>query len=176
MEKDLEKQFVESINRLAVRVVQEDKKVITFSSIEKGEGTSTVVSNLARALVEVNKSVVVLDTDMNSVRDVSIPSLVDFLLGKATLKDVLLKDEANDQIISSFWVDSKTLLTSEKYIDLVNSLREAYDYVLIDTSALVDSVDPVLVGRQSDGVVLVVEANKHSKDNLQDHYVGQRSL
>ncbi|MDP9172003.1 MAG: hypothetical protein M3N54_15405 [Acidobacteriota bacterium] len=46
------------------------------------------------------------------------------------------------------------------------TLREEYDYVLIDCPPVCDSCDAVLLGKISDGCVLVVDAGRTTRDQL----------
>lgn len=168
MEKKLEKQFIESVNRLAVRITQEKNSVLSFSSIDKHEGTSTIVYNLAKVLQEMNNRVIVLDTNMSKTSKKDNLSLVDYLEEKAKLEDILLNEQGITVIESAVSEKSKTLLSSEKFSALVSLLKQTYDFVLIDTSPMSESVDSILVGRISDGMIFIVEANKHSSQTLQE--------
>ncbi|NLW29719.1 MAG: CpsD/CapB family tyrosine-protein kinase [Erysipelothrix sp.] len=168
MEKKLEKQFIESVNRLAVRITQEKNSVLSFSSIDKHEGTSTIVYNLAKVLQEMNNRVIVLDTNMSKTSKKDNLSLVDYLEEKAKLEDIILNEQGIAVIESAVSEKSKTLLSSEKFSALVSLLKQTYDFVLIDTSPMSESVDSILVGRISDGMIFIVEANKHSSQILQE--------
>lgn len=168
MEKKLEKQFIESVNRLAVRITQEKNSVLSFSSIDKHEGTSTIVYNLAKVLQEMNNRVIVLDTNMSKTSKKDNLSLVDYLEEKAKLEDIILNEQGITVIESAVSEKSKTLLSSEKFSALVSLLKQTYDFVLIDTSPMSESVDSILVGRISDGMIFIVEANKHSSQTLQE--------
>lgn len=168
MEKKLEKQFIESVNRLAVRITQEKNSVLSFSSIDKHEGTSTIVYNLAKVLQEMNNRVIVLDTNMSKTSKKDNLSLVDYLEEKAKLEDIILNEQGIAVIESAVSEKSKTLLSSEKFSALVSLLKQTYDFVLIDTSPMSESVDSILVGRISDGMIFIVEANKHSSQTLQE--------
>lgn len=168
MEKKLEKQFIESVNRLAVRITQEKNSVLSFSSIDKHEGTSTIVYNLAKVLQEMNNRVIVLDTNMSKTSKKDNLSLVDYLEEKAKLEDIILNEQGITVIESAVSEKSKTLLSSEKFSALVSLLKQTYDFVLIDTSPMSESVDSILVGRIADGMIFIVEANKHSSQTLQE--------
>ena len=168
MEKKLEKQFIESVNRLAVRITQEKNSVLSFSSIDKHEGTSTIVYNLAKVLQEMNNRVIVLDTNMSKTSKKDNLSLVDYLEEKAKLEDIILNEQGITVIESAVSEKSKTLLSSEKFSALVSLLKQTYDFVLIDTSPMSESVDSILVGRISDGMIFIVEANKYSSQTLQE--------
>ncbi|VFS90964.1 Capsular polysaccharide biosynthesis protein [Kluyvera cryocrescens] len=52
------------------------------------------------------------------------------------------------------------MLTSPQLASLLNALREQYQRIIIDTSAVNQAQDSQLIGRQSDGVLLVIQSGR----------------
>ena len=59
--------------------------------------------------------------------------------------------------------DPSELLSSHRFQELLNSVRDTFDYVLIDTGPLLAITDPSVVASRVDGVVLTIRINKNSR-------------
>lgn len=57
------------------------------------------------------------------------------------------------------------LLSSSSFDDLISDLRNTFDYVIIDSPPVNVAMDAAIIGRASDGVILVVR-NEHTKRNV----------
>jgi capsular exopolysaccharide synthesis family protein len=141
-------------------------RVIAVTSCQPAEGKSTIATNLAAALAQAGKKVVVVDTDM---RRPSIywrlgltakKGLSEFLTGNESLAGILQTHQALptlDLIPSGFSPPLPAdLLASEQMKQLVKTLRERYEYVIFDTPPVLSVTDPLIVASQADGVVLVI--------------------
>jgi succinoglycan biosynthesis transport protein ExoP len=140
-------------------------RVITITSSIPGEGKSTVSSNLAAVMAQIGRRVLLVDADMrrptqHKVWDLlsPIPGLSDLLVGEAKLTDVLAQDVMpNLSIIpaGSTPPNPIALLDSERMSQLLNTFRQSYDYIIIDTPPLAGIADATVIGKMSDGVLLV---------------------
>ena len=145
-----------------------DRKVILFLGANGGEGTSTVVSNLARVAAErLNRKVAVLDADTFHPTQHGIFG-VNPTFG---WDDVLRDDEPAEKVlyptrldrlwvvpISSVAAGNVQFIDVPGMADLIGELRERVDLILIDCAPFTSSPDSVALSRKADGVVLVVEA------------------
>jgi capsular exopolysaccharide synthesis family protein len=80
------------------------------------------------------------------------------LVGEAKLTDVLAQDVMpNLSIIpaGSTPPNPIALLDSERMSQLLNTFRQSYDYIIIDTPPLAGIADATVIGKMSDGVLLV---------------------
>ena len=59
-------------------------------------------------------------------------------------------------VAGKFPPNPSELLSNEIFKNFIENLKQRYDYVVIDTPPLTASADATIVGRLSDGVVLVV--------------------
>ena len=59
------------------------------------------------------------------------------------------------------------MLTSPQLASLLNTLREQYQRIIIDTSAVNQAQDSQLIGRQSDGVLLVIQSGRLQTSEVQ---------
>lgn len=152
--------------------------VILVTSCDRGEGKSTTISNLACALAEIKRKVVLIDADMRKPQlhqIFGIPNtwgLGDILAERNSLADASLECLARPTPIDGLHLlpagpgvsNSWTLLNSRRMADLVAKLRTNFDAVLIDTAPMSYIPDARVLGRLADGVVLVVRAGETTRD------------
>jgi len=142
--------------------------VLMVSSPGPGEGKSTILCNLAVAVAQTGKRVVVVDADL---RRPSVhrflggvqkePGLSNFLADAAAdLADIVrpAQEEGIDVIPSGATPPNPAeLLGSAKMGSLLNRLKTEYDTVLVDSPPLLLVADGALTATQVDGVVVVVD-------------------
>jgi len=170
----------EQFKKLKARVLnlmpKEDfRKTIMVTSSDIGEGKSVVAINLAVALSnELDYTVLLVDTDL---RNPSIQryfgiepeyGLSDYLAGKVALNDVLIKTGIGKLIIlpaGNVPDNSAELLSSEKMKMLVHELKHRYKdrYIIFDSTPLLVTADPLMLGMQMDGVVFVIQEGRTSQ-------------
>lgn len=139
------KNFVDSIRLIRSRteksMQEHGEKVLLIASSIPGEGKTTISVNIALALAEKGKHVVLVDCDIRKpsviggFRDLADKGLVDYLLHEAEYDEIIgHKNEYLDVINgirnSNFAAD---LLKSENMRNLVERLRGEYDYVILDS-------------------------------------------
>ncbi|HEY1903087.1 MAG TPA: polysaccharide biosynthesis tyrosine autokinase [Terracidiphilus sp.] len=143
-----------------------ESRVIAVTSCQPGEGKSTLSMNLAAALAQGGKKVVLVDTDM---RRPSVywrlglsdkKGLSEFLTGLEPMDAVIQthKTLTTLDVISSGICPPlpADLLASEQMKNFVRVLRERYDYVIFDSPPALSVTDPLIVASLADGLVLVV--------------------
>lgn len=157
--------FQKTIINLDYANIDQKIKVIQFTSTLASEGKSTFVSNLAYLLSQKNKKVILLDLDLRKSkmhRVFNIPNkdgLTDYLAGKITYENLIQHSNLYDfdYIISGEKTTSiVNILESSKLKDLINKLREAYDYILLDTPPVIAVSDALYVARNVDGIIFIV--------------------
>ena len=157
------------VQRLFLAPGQGAPKVVTFVGVEQGNGCSRLCAVSANLLAEsVSGSVCLLEGDF---RGPSLPALfgVDnhHGLSDALRQDGSIRNFARRVARDNLWLlscgslgpDALTSLSSDRMKHRIEELRKEFDYVLIDSPPLTAYADALIVGRLSDGAVLVVEAN-----------------
>ena len=87
-------------------------------------------------------------------------------MGTVELDDVLVKSfRENLDLLPSGRVESQThgLLDTVKMRELVQEVRGRYDIVLFDTPPIIGVSDAVLVAREVDGALLVIQHRKYPR-------------
>jgi capsular exopolysaccharide synthesis family protein len=148
--------------------------VIAFTSPQSSEGKTTVVSNLAVALAEINRRVLIIDGDLRKPR-------LDRVLGEPNgwgLSDLLREGESLDDRPLDYLVqktkipnvhavfsgrrtsNAANLLHSPRLPELIRRFRQEFDAVLIDAPPVLGLPDARVLGHLADGVILVLRAGK----------------
>lgn len=144
--------------------------VLAVTSIQAGEGKTTTSFATAAGLSRIGKRVVVVDCDLRRPavhRAFEIENkvgLTDYLSGQAGLDQILQSTgQENFAVVTSGAIppDPTELLSGALLADLVNSLRERFDAVIIDAPPILALADAVIVGSLAEGTVLVMEAGRN---------------
>ena len=144
--------------------VDNPPRVIVVASAVPGEGKTTSTINLAIAFAQAGHKVALIEGDLRKPRlakylgiDGSI-GLTNVLANQISLGDAFVSwNRGMLQVLASGPVPSNPseLLGSERMIQLVNHLRDEFDYVFIDGTPLLLVSDAAVVARISDGALLM---------------------
>jgi receptor protein-tyrosine kinase len=148
-------------------------RCIAVTSPSAGDGRTTTAIDLAAALAESGRSVILVDGDMRN------PAIADRLLDDAALlrahrtglSTVLVgEDDIGNAAISQIGVGDYTitvlpagpvpprpgeLWATDNATHLLEYLAGAFDYVVVDTPPLGDYTDGAIVGALGDGAILL---------------------
>ena len=147
----------------------EDKEnqVIMVTSSMPSEGKSTTSVNLALSLSEAGKKTLLIDCDM---RKPKIGRLLKIKNPKG-LSDALFNKDKSESVLShitntelyvlpagSIPPNPSELLGSKRMKNLVDSLRESFDYIILDMPPINVVTDAVVASPLADGVLMVVRS------------------
>lgn len=152
---------------------EHDLKTLLVTSAAPGEGKSSVAANLAMSLTQTGKKVVLVSCDFRRPTTEqffavnSSVGLSEVLLGTHTLKSALQRP-GDDQLLvltaGKMPPNPNELLGSAKMQEVIASLEEWADWVIIDTPPVLAVADPVSVARWVDGVVVVSKAGESTRE------------
>lgn len=152
---------------------EEKPKVITVTSSLPNEGKTTLSTWLGRLAAKSGERVIVIDCDLRrpsihrSMGHSADDSIVDFLTGKKDLEEVVNKDEESGvHVIYADAVPSSALdlVSSSKMEKLVESLRQVYDLVILDTPACLAVSDARVLANLSDQTLYAVQWDKTPRE------------
>jgi len=153
---------------------EDQARVIVFTSAASGEGKTTVISNLAISLAQTNHRVLLVDADMRLPRAhgiFDVPNnfgLSDVLHERTPVEDYIEESLVRKTRIPNLYIlpagptrtNMSRLIHSKRMQELMNCLRDSFDFILIDTPPVLVVPDSRLFARAADAVVLVVRANR----------------
>jgi len=144
-------------------------RTLLVTSVEPDAGKSTVLTNLAVALAESGRSVVVVDCDLRKPsldRVFSVansPGLKDVIANEREIGDVLVKTKfAKVHVLPSGGLTNNPseLLGLPRMQQVIRDLANWADIVLIDSPPLLQFSDAVTLAPLVDGVALVVSRGR----------------
>ncbi len=147
-------------------------KVILVTSAMRSEGKSLTALNLAISLAQTEQKVLIIDCDLrrpklNRLLNMSAISGLSNLLMDAKQMDVTILTHENMGIDTIFCGDippnPSELLASVRMQKLLKTLRERYDYIIVDSPPVNMVIDAVVLAPQCDGVLFVVKADQSER-------------
>jgi septum site-determining protein MinD len=139
------REMIEQEAPAASAVPRKRGRAIVVTSGKGGVGKTTTTANLGAALGSTGASVVLVDADVG-LRNLDIVlglearvrhHVLDVLEGVATLDDALVTDKRVPtlRLLAAAQTREKDDVDTQAFRDLIGSLRERFDYVLIDCPA-----------------------------------------
>jgi polysaccharide biosynthesis transport protein len=151
-------------------------KVLIVTSPSMGDGKTTTVANLAVVLAQAGKRVIAVSADLRKPRlhrffDLeNRTGITNVLSGQAPLSDCVLRVEGLKtlRLLPSGPVppNPAELLGSEEMQVLLGQLRDAADFVLVDSAPVLAVSDALALAPMSDGVLIVADAANTTRDAL----------
>ncbi len=172
----------EAINTIcsSITFVGKSLKRLVITSCRPNEGKSFQALQIAIGMTRRGKRVLLMDADLRlSVMKTHYrirlggagKGLAHLLSGQCTLEDAIYRTNIPGLYFLSDGASVKTpmtLLTSPDFDQLMATLGESFDLVIVDTPPLGAVVDAAEIARHCDGVMLVLEYNRTRKRMLQE--------
>lgn len=151
------------------------RRVIAVASAEAGEGRTTVAIALAAALARRGRRVVIIDGDLRAPalgQVLGLPpgqGLLPCLIGAG--EDVPVVGELFGTAIpnldaltgEALAADDLAILSPPRLRELLGTLADAYDHVIVDTPSLAWAGDALVIGGAVDGVLLVAASHRTAR-------------
>ena len=148
--------FAESIRAVKVGVdlsgATKSNKIIGITSSLPNEGKSTIAASLAQLSADGGARVILVDCDLRrpSLSQELAPNaalgLIDVVTGRASLDNVIWRDQSTQLSflpagLSSRIIHTSEIIASEAMKRIFVRLRESHDYVIVDLSPVAPVVD-----------------------------------
>jgi capsular exopolysaccharide synthesis family protein len=148
---------------------------LMVTSANPGEGKTTIASNLAVAMAQSGKKVLLMDGDLrkpaiHTMFDLSNKmGLTSLLVDQARVEDCIQPIPGQPGLIvlpsGPTSPNPTELLGSEGMHFLFAELKEAFDTVLIDSPSVLSYADSLLLAKLAEGIILVMRSGKvHQQD------------
>lgn len=154
--------------RTNIQFCGDDKRVLLFTSCLAGEGKSTTTQELAASLSEIDKRVLYIDADLRKDKDDKdglsrdYPyGLTHFLSGQCTSRECVYSTNIRGlYAVPSGLVppNPSELLATARMQQLIDEMKEVFDYLIIDTAPLGMVVDAAVLAPLCDGAILLIES------------------
>jgi capsular exopolysaccharide synthesis family protein len=155
--------------------VDRPRKTIVVTSSMPDEGKTTTLCNLAIALAQAGRNVVVVETDLRRPRAADYLGLegavgvTSVLAGRVPL-DRAVQPWGSDMfdVLSSGPIppNPSELLASRQMSNLLAELITRYDLVLLDAPPLLPVTDAAILGAECDGALLIVRHGRTTRNQL----------
>ncbi|MBR7031667.1 MAG: polysaccharide biosynthesis tyrosine autokinase [Prevotella sp.] len=158
-----------------------NEKVILFTSSTSGEGKTFNAANLAVSFALLGKKVILCGLDIRKPALGRLFGVSDRFEGMTSLltmdkitalsvKSQIQKSGVNDNLdlllAGPVPPNPTELLARENFADVVNVLRETYDYVIFDTAPVGLVTDTLQIGQHADMTVFVCRADYTPKSSF----------
>jgi capsular exopolysaccharide synthesis family protein len=162
------------VERVFLQQTHEPPRMVVFAAVEHGNGCSEIAASVAANLAQnLPGAVCLVEANFRS------PSLP-LMLGTTNyhgLTDALLEPGGIRSFMKTVWdetvwlissgpvaANSPNLLTSERMRARSMELRKEFDFVIVDAPPLSGYGDAIALGKLSDGVVVVLEAESTRRE------------
>jgi capsular exopolysaccharide synthesis family protein len=177
---DTESLFVEKYRHIRTSIMlsvpKEPPRIIAITSALPSEGKTATTINLAVSFSQLGKKTLIIDGDLRKPRLHKIfkikkmAGISSYLAGRAEFNEVIHKT-----LIPNLFVvpsgplppNPVELLDSDVMAKMLEKLLEKVDFIFIDTPPLVGIVDAIVIGKYTQGVILVTWAGKTHRSALE---------
>jgi capsular exopolysaccharide synthesis family protein len=157
---------VDATRTMLLRAAKADSlQVVMITSAQSGEGKTLLSTHLAASMGQIGHKTLLIDADLRNPIAHKVfgleksPGLCEFLVGDATQDEVIQRTPIDQlwMITAGHWDSRATrALAQDATRDLLQSLREQFEFIIIDTSPVLPVVDPLLIGQHVDGAIISV--------------------
>ncbi|MDJ0733827.1 MAG: polysaccharide biosynthesis tyrosine autokinase [Nostocaceae cyanobacterium] len=142
----------------------QDLKVIVVTSSIPKEGKSTVAANLALAMAQMERKVLLVDADLHHPSQHQVweicntQGLSNVIVEQVEIMAAIKKLTNNLDILPAGVIppSAASVIDTKRMTSLINSFASYYDYVIVDAPSLNVAADATTLGQMADGVLLVV--------------------
>lgn len=148
-------------------------KTILVTSSQPGEGKTTTAVNTAVSLAQLGASTLLIDADLRrpavhkTFKISGARGITNYLSSRTPIEDVIVKlPVPNLSLLPCGPIppNPAELISSDRMKELLRTLSEQYDHIIIDSPPLISVTDPVILSTLVDGSILVVQAGRSTRD------------
>ena len=155
--------------------IDQRARVLVVTSAVPGEGKTMTSTNLAVALAQTGRTVLIIDADLRRPRVASTlgvdpaVGLTTALVGKTEIEDAIQVHEPSGLHVLASGAkppNPTEILQSRVTHDLIRRLRQSYDMIIIDAPPLLPVADASVLTTLADGSILVVRHGQTTRDQV----------
>ena len=180
VEKEPKSMAAESYRTLRTNIkyssFDKDYRIIVVTSAEPGEGKTTTAGNLALCMAQEDKKVILIDCDLRkpslhkNFKVSNSIGLSDVVIGKVDLITASHEYNENLVVLTSGKIppNPSEMLSSKIMGEILATLKESFDYIILDTPPVLVVTDSQILSTKADGTILVVRAEKTKKASVKN--------
>jgi septum site-determining protein MinD len=140
-------------------------RVIVVTSGKGGVGKTTVTANLSTALAHLGKRVLAIDADIGlrnldmilGLENRIVYDIVDVVEGRVPPEKAFVKDKRGFSLhlLPAAQTKDKEAVNAEQMMDIVESVKDEFDYILIDSPAGIESGFKTAAAPATEALVVV---------------------
>jgi capsular exopolysaccharide synthesis family protein len=158
-------QFRSMRTNLAFMGINDEQKTLLVTSSISGEGKSFIALNLAMSFTLTGKKVGLMEMDLRKPklskylgisRD---PGITSYLIGKASIEQIIKETKyPNLFVVSAGPIppNPTELILSTKFAEMMEQLKEKFDYIIIDSAPIGPVTDSQLISSYANSTLYVV--------------------
>jgi len=148
-------------------------KTILVTSPTPGEGKTTTLANIAAAMAQGGNKVLIIDADMRKPRVHKVlelnnnRGLAELLLEQGSPMDYIQGHEVlGIDVLTSGNIPTNPseLVQSKAMKQLMESLKEEYEYIFVDTPPVLPVTDSTIMSTYIDSVLLVIQSGAINRE------------
>ena len=173
---DMSPQFAELLHGVRTSLLMTPElataRTLLVTSAQPGEGKTVSAANVAVSLARLNQRVLLIDGDLRRPRLHDVfgveqrPGLTEVLRGLET------QNALRNTKVPRLWLmpsgapsqRAADLLGSDRFRQLIECLRDQFDWVVVDSPPVLSVTDACLMSRVVAGVLLIVGSGEISRD------------
>ena len=158
------------------------EKVIHVTSGTTGEGKTFCAANIAKSLALLGKKVIAVDTDMRKPALAAQMGVTGSNNGLSAIlaKNIITESDVTAAIIASrdnttadvlpagsVPTNAADLVACGKIAEVVDILKDKYDFVIIDSTSLDNDADAIYINKVADSTLYIVRADMTKKKDVE---------
>jgi capsular exopolysaccharide synthesis family protein len=161
--------LIESIDAIRTMLLSASRfealRLLMVTSALKGEGKTSLASHLATSLARAGRKTVLIDCDLRNPSATQVfsapqcPGVCEFLREEATLDETIWQSPVSSLFLipAGRW-DPATidLLGQDRLPDLFRTLRDRYEFIIVDTAPVLLVTDSLIISQHVDAVIFSI--------------------